>query len=316
MNQSINSNIDPEGIIKQYAVEHHLGESFCHTAHKWFSPLAQRISAHHHEAKKPILVGINGCQGSGKSTLTGLLVELLNNVYAKTAMGCSIDDFYLSKQSRNELAKSQHPLLATRGVPGTHDTELLKEVISNLLRSNISTDWRDISVPKFNKSIDDLYPKNQWSIISKPVDIIILEGWCVGTPAQSDIDLHEPVNDFEKTNDKTGAWRSYCNAMLATKYKEVFNKINYLIMLKAPSFEQVYSWRLEQEHKLIASLKQQTSESLVKKQPIATMSDQEIKNFIQFYQRLTEHSLTSIPSKCDSIFYLDNTRSITQCQQS
>lgn len=308
--------IDPkvQEILANYIARNTLGQSFYDTALSWYLPLAEKIVLHQNNARRPVFVAINGCQGSGKSTLTGLLVELISALYKKRIVGFSIDDFYLSKEKRNTLAQKNHPLLATRGVPGTHDTDLLKECLDKLLKTESNAANEFVNIPKFNKSIDDLYPQSDWISIAPPVDIVVLEGWCVGTRPQSAPELIQPVNELEHSKDPTGSWRHFCNDKLTTEYLKIFNQIDYLIMLKAPSFSQVYNWRLEQEHKLIASLSVEENRKSELSSNIATMSDQEIKTFIQFYQRLTEHSLTNLPAKCDSIFYLDNSRRITQCQ--
>ncbi len=300
-----------EQILSSYISQNNLGKGFYATALNWYIPLAERVVLHQNNAKRPILIGINGCQGSGKSTLTGLLVELISFLFNKRVVGFSIDDFYLSKAKRQELGSQKHPLLATRGAPGTHDTQLLKNCIESLLRPESN---KPVNIPQFNKSIDDLYPQDKWLCVDEAVDIIILEGWCVGTRPQSAPELIKPVNELEESKDPTGIWRHYCNDKLTTEYLSIFNRIDYLIMLKAPSFSQVYQWRLEQEHKLIESLAESGLDQSQSANKIATMSDLEVKIFIQFYQRLTEHSLTNLPAKCDSILYLDNSRSITQCQ--
>jgi D-glycerate 3-kinase len=120
------------------------------------------------------------------------------------------------------------------------------------------------------------------------------------------------VNELEAKEDASGQWRQYVNDVLSVDYKRVFASIDYLVMLQAPSFEHVYAWRCEQEHKLKTSLASHRTDSQL---PNETMSDSEILRFIQFYQRLTQHALSTIPAKCDRLFVLNETRGITQCQQ-
>jgi D-glycerate 3-kinase len=297
-------NIVLKALLERFISEQNLPVDYIDIAHNWFIPLATKLKEHQNSANKAIIVGINGCQGSGKSTLTQLLLLLLNEVLETPSVGFSIDDFYLSKEVRHSLSDSVHPLFATRGVPGTHDIPLLESVLENLVSG------KNTIIPVFDKSTDDVKPINQWRHVNEAYQVIILEGWCVGTTSQADQDLNLPLNELEESEDPNGKWRVCVNDALATDYSRVFKSIDYLVMLKAPSFEQVYAWRCEQEHKLKASLE------AVKKQGdtdlLSVMSDQEISRFIQFYQRLTQHGLMSMPAKCDSVFSLDEKRTITQ----
>src|SRR5687767_10663938 len=110
--------------LEQFAQQERLPESYLQTVEQWFLPLADEIGrrvAHSHQA---LLVGVSGCQGSGKTTLASLLVLMLRELLGLRAINLSIDDFYLTHAERQTLSRSVHPLLATRGVPGTHDVQL------------------------------------------------------------------------------------------------------------------------------------------------------------------------------------------------
>ena len=50
--------------------------------------------------------------------------RLLELVHGLRAAILSLDDIYLSGADRLQRANTIHPLLATRGVPGTHDVGL------------------------------------------------------------------------------------------------------------------------------------------------------------------------------------------------
>lgn len=282
-----------------------LERSYIEIAQKWFIDLAITLIEHQKSTNVPIIVGINGCQGSGKSTLSALLVDVISEVFDVSCVAFSIDDFYLSKQDRLSLAKIIHPLLATRGVPGTHDIALLESVLNSLVKQ------KDVSIPVFDKSIDDIKPVQDWINVTHKPQIIILEGWCVGINGQQRSQLLVPVNELEEQEDASGQWREFVNDNLSTDYKRVFSSLDYLIMLKAPSFEHVYSWRCEQEHKLIASL---ATDTIQCQHASSTMTDNEIFRFIQFYQRLTEHALRTLPAKSNRVFALNEHRGITQCR--
>ncbi|UAA40688.1 kinase [Paraneptunicella aestuarii] len=247
---------------------------------------------------KPLFIGVNGCQGSGKSTLSDFLHRYFSQEKGLSSVVMSLDDFYFDRNTRATLANSIHPMLQTRGVPGTHDTEKMHDVLTTLKQSKTTT----IAVPRFNKAQDNPYPESQWSQLSSPVDIVIMEGWCWGVEAQSDEQLQQPVNELESQQDMDGTWRKYVNQCLKNDYEPLYALMDYWVMLKAPAFSQVFKWRCEQEHKLAASLAE-TSNTKV-------MSDAQIWDFIQYYQRLTEHGLNTLPPTCDKVFELGNDRSI------
>ena len=137
------------------------------------------------DSEHTLYVGINGAQGTGKTTLGKLLVTLLSAREFRVA-NFSIDDFYLTQSERNQLAESQHPLLATRGVPGTHDISLLMtkfEELKNLKAEQVC------ELPRFNKAIDDRCGTEDWQKLIGPIDAVILEGWFVGAPPQATRDI-------------------------------------------------------------------------------------------------------------------------------
>lgn len=282
--------------IAGFLTKHQLPDTYADIAQKWFIPLAQEIESHLNSAKRPFFIGINGCQGSGKSTLSDFLVDYFTQTGKRTVVSLSLDDFYLSRGDRTALAVKVHPLLATRGVPGTHNTELALSTLARL------KDYGTASLPRFNKAIDDPFDVTDWPIVNCPPDLVILEGWCLGATPQTDIALSEPVNTLEQDEDPLGIWRRFVNTQLGGEYQTLFDQVQYWIMLKGPSFDDVYQWRCEQEHKLAARQNNQGT---------AIMSDEQVARFIQHYQRLTEHCFATLPARCDRLFELDSHRSIT-----
>ena len=158
----------------------------------------------------------------------------------------SLDDFYLTGAKRQQLAREVHPLLATRGVPGTHDIAALKQILKQLKTKQIG-----FTIPRFNKATDEPYPESQWPIIDTPADIILLEGWCWGVKPQTDEQLAAPVNELELKHDTDGLWRHYVNKQLKSYYQPLYKAMDFWLALQAPSFDCVYKWRLEQELSLI-----------------------------------------------------------------
>ena len=136
--------------------------------------------------------------------------------------------------------------------------------------------------------------KKKWLRVNKKPNIVIFEGWCVVAQPQKKKDLLVSINDLEKHKDKNKIWRIRVNQELKNDYKKIFRLIDKIIFLKAPSFKYVFKWRLLQEKKLRTT-------SNGKK----TMSDNQIKNFIMFYERLTKHMLKNLPYKADSVIKID-----------
>ena len=287
---------------EQFLLRNQLPDSYLDSAEKWFSRLIEAYKAPQHPA---LVIGINGTQGSGKSTLADYLCTVLNERYDLHCVSLSIDDFYLTKDQRHQLATEVHPLLATRGVPGTHDIALALQTVDSLLTQN---DAGETIVPRFDKSCDDRQPLSQWDKVSGAVDIIVLEGWCIGAKPQQEAALSEAINKLETKQDAEGIWRHYINKTLANDYQALFKRIDQLVMLRAPSFETVFNWRREQEEKLIARLGDSAQHHS------GIMSAQQVADFIAHYQRITEHSLREMPERADHLFQLDDQRRITSAQ--
>ncbi|MGJ8680170.1 kinase [Paraglaciecola sp.] len=288
-------------MIDTFVSTHKLPSSFKTIVTEHFIPLASQIKSHHNGANAPYFVGINGCQGSGKSTLSEFLKVYIEDQYDLSVIVMSLDDFYYKQSFRAKLANDVHPLFKTRGVPGTHDTTLAKSALQGLKDKT-----GNVTIPRFNKATDNPYPVEEWSQLTSSVDIIIFEGWCWGVEAQTQSTLQSPVNDLESKQDQDSLWRNYVNNQLATNYQPLYDFMDMWVMFKAPSFDDVYTWRLEQEQKLAAKLKQSNEAQNNK----GVMSAPEILAFIQHYQRLTEHCLNTLPAKCDHVFELDSQRNI------
>lgn len=290
--------MEQETFFKQFLKQYDLPVTYEHAAKKHFVALAERLLVQSKAIDRPLVIGVNGSQGSGKSTLTSFLVAYLSQVLNCQTIGMSIDDFYLTKSERQILAQTQHPLLATRGVPGTHDLGLLNQTIESLLNKA-----PPYLIPVFLKAIDDRAADVDWQSVSSRVKVIILEGWCVGCPSQSADELETPVNFLEVNEDVDGHWRSFANQALQEYEQTIFNHLDRLIMLKAPGFHIVKQWRSEQEHKLRQKHKDDST-------TLDIMTDEQLDRFIAHYQRITEHGLLKIPDIADDIFLLDEHRSI------
>ena len=245
---------------------------------------------------QPLVIGINGSQGSGKSTLTRILKYLLESGFNKKVAYLSIDDLYKTREQRQQLATTIHPLLKTRGVPGTHDTELGIDILTKLK----NTKPESVSIPVFDKASDDRLDESEWQQHHGECDFILFEGWCVGTVAEDEQALEQAVNILEQTEDKNASWRQYVNQQLKDDYASLFSHIDIQLLLKIPDFSKVYEWRQLQEQKLAAKTQQHAPTD--KKHDI--MDQQQVKRFIMHYERLTRHTLNEMPERCDVIFEL------------
>ncbi len=264
-----------------------------------YLPLANWLQQQR-QPSRPLLVGINGAQGSGKTTLSELLKLLLTEVFNCHCCTISIDDFYLSKADRLQLAADIHPLFATRGVPGTHDITLGKKVFDQL---KAAKEKDLIAIPRFDKAQDDRIPQKDWVKVNGPPDVILFEGWCVGATAQPEEALDKPINRLEATEDVDGHWRRYVNQKLQSSYQSLFKQLDLLIFLKIPSWERVYHWRKKQEEQLAT---RQRGDGI--------MNASNLQRFIMHYERLTQHQLAVLPQRADLVLGLNNEQQVSAIQ--
>lgn len=288
--------------ITQGMAEQGLESAFISTVERWYAPLAQDIATLAKPHKGCFFLGIQGCQGSGKSTLTSFLKTLLEKQHGLKVAALSLDDFYLTKESRQQLAASVHPLLITRGVPGTHDLPLAERIFKQLAQLNKG---ETLALPMFEKARDDRAPVERWPLITGPVDLVIFEGWCVGASAQKPEELDVAVNSLEADEDPNCIWRKYVNKQLEEPYAELFSRLDKLLVLNAPSFDCVYAWRSLQEQKLAQKVREHQLQNT------NILNANGLLRFISHYERLTRHCLDSLPHKADWLLPLDNEHQIT-----
>lgn len=236
-----------------------------------------------------VVIGINGAQGSGKSTLAERLRHALDDL---RVVVLSIDDFYLTRAEREALARSVHPLLITRGVPGTHDVALLSHVF-DALQAGAS-----VQLPRFVKAQDDRAPEDPGDRVTGPVDVVLFEGWCVGTPPQAPDALLAPINRLETEEDRDGRWRRHVDEQLAGPYAHLFRRLDRLVFLQAPGFDVVHRWRLEQE----------AGNAAAAPGAAHVMDAAALERFIAHYERLTRHALQVLPARADVVLELDDRR--------
>ncbi len=275
--------------LQQAMREQGLPDPFLDSLRRCYLPLAETIAQKKQGLTRPLEVSINGPQGSGKSTLAAFLALLLRQEFGCSTASLSLDDLYLRRAARLELAARIHPLFRTRGVPGTHDQQLAKRVFDALRQG------QPVSLPRFDKAADERQPLERWPRIGTAPDVILFEGWCNHCPPQSDEELAEPVNELERAEDPQGIWRRAVNGFLRDYRDSIFRPADLLVYLRIPGFEKVYEWRGLQERKL----KQKLGAD-------AGMSEAELRRFIQHYERLTRQGMNSLPALADALVDLDD----------
>jgi D-glycerate 3-kinase len=278
---------------KDFVAEHRLPAGFAELIDAYYAPLAAWVIQMKH-SDEAMLLGLNGAQGTGKSTLAAFLRMALKSVAGWQVAVLSIDDFYLTRVERQRLAEQVHSLLRTRGVPGTHDIQMLSDYLAKLKNLDPDTTLR---VPSFDKARDDRTDEANWPTVTGPVDLVILEGWCVGSEPQADDELQDPVNSLEENEDTGGEWRAYVNEALKGTYAQLFAQLDALVYLRAPGFDAVYRWRLEQEEKLAACAPEHGSE---------IMNHEQIAHFVQHFERITRSDFAVLPNSAEVVLELDD----------
>ena len=248
--------------------------------------------------KKPYFVGLAGGQGTGKTTISSLIRIILIKYFKLNVFRISIDDFYKTRKDRISLSKRVHPMLLTRGVPGTHDINMML----NFFRKVKSKNFKRLKLPTFNKAIDDRFNKKKWYDLKNKPDVIIFEGWCVGARSENNNTLKKTINSMENTKDQKQIWRKYVNQQLKSKYKKLYSQLNCLIYLKAKNFSLLQKWRLKQERKLLVKSKISSK--------LKIMNKNDVLNFMQTYQRITQNMFRNMPKYASIIININSNHQI------
>ncbi|MBU2954400.1 hypothetical protein [Marinobacter sp. F3R08] len=298
-----------EQTVRALIQQEGLPDTYAETVEQTIVPLADRICALHDTEKRPVVIGIHGAQGTGKSTLTLFLREILARHRNRSTANFSLDDIYLTRAERQDLAERVHPLFRTRGVPGTHDVALGQQVLHRLRSAGPGG---TTPIPSFDKSRDDRVPSEAWPAFSGRAEIILVEGWCLGALPERDDALDEPLNRLEAEEDPQRIWRTYVNEQLKGEYRPFFGETDCLVMLKAPSMECVLEWRRLQEQKLAQKTMgaPKKSEANSNAQNLRIMSDDDITRFVMHYERVTRACLAEMPGRADVLIEVAENHSL------
>ena len=225
-------------------------------------------------------VGVGGGQGAGKSTLCRL-IEAAGRALGTRVVTLGLDDFYLTKAERAELARAVHPLLATRGPPGTHAVADLRRALAALRKPG------EVRVPRFDKGADD---RTARATLRGPADVVVVEGWCVGAPP-ADAPLGVPINALEREHDSEGHWRRYTEQALRGEYAQLNAELDAIVFLQVPGLSAVRRWRLQQE---------------ADRAPAQRMTEAQVFRFVEHYERVTRRMLATLPNTADVVVELND----------
>jgi D-glycerate 3-kinase len=246
------------------------------------------------DKKKPYFVGLAGGQGTGKTTISSLIKIILIKYFKLKVFRISIDDFYKTRKERVTMSKRIHPMFLTRGVPGTHDINMMLSFFKKIK----SKKFKRLKLPTFNKAIDDRFSEKYWYDLKNKPDVIIFEGWCVGAKSEKNNTLKKTINSMESVKDQKQIWRNFVNQQLNSKYKNLYSQLNCLIYLKAKNFSLLQKWRLKQERKLLVKSKKNLKSKI--------MNTEDVLDFMQTYQRITQNMFKNMPKYASIILNLNS----------
>lgn len=287
---------------RRFLANEHLPQDYQTLFPGLFIPMSAWLLTLPRKTDGPLLVGIAGAQGTGKTTAAKALQLTLHYAFGRNCCLLSLDDFYLTRSQRQSLASQVHPLFATRGVPGTHDIDLIHQTLDKLKQAQAVS---ETPLPLFDKSTDDRRPRDHWALYRGRPDIILFEGWCVGArPAGNGETLDRPINSVESSSDSGGTWRHYVDRMLAGPYAALFAQLDRLVFFAAPDWERILEWRRLQEQKLhratgVAS-------------PL--LDEQRLQEFVATYERISRRMLSETPQYADVTVNLAPSHQVSSVQ--
>lgn len=228
---------------------------------------------------EPIVVGISAPQGSGKTFAVEQSKRFLNEQFPKlNVVTLLLDDVYLTHEKQTELtqyAKSvDNKLLQGRGLPGTHELSLLQDIINKVKQKSA------IAVPQYDKSAfngeGDRLPKELWPLLDN-VDLVLIEGWFIGYQPLSKDTLIAKYNSLPPDSAAKSNKLEHLldiNARLKD-YVPIWQSFDYFVNFETNDINNVFTWRLQQEHDLI-------------KKKGSGMTDDQVRQFINRYMAMYE----------------------------
>lgn len=226
---------------------------------------------------RPLVVGVSGCQGSGKTTLCDTLSHLLSSEpHNLNVVSFSLDDFYLTRGEQAKLSQTNagNPLFQYRGQPGSHDVDLLKRTLTHLVQQS----EHQVHIPSYDKSLfgglGDRLPLSEWKPTKAPYDVILFEGWSQGFKPLLPTELervHRHATPDSCIAKLPLAYLSQMNTNLEQYESQLYSMFDIFIHLSPAKLKQVYNWRLQQEHHMKET------------RGVQGMSDEDVRAFVDTY---------------------------------
>ncbi|MBN3887533.1 MAG: glycerate kinase [Nostoc sp.] len=225
-------------------------------------PLGIKLASQRQQLERPLIQGILGGQGTGKTTMSKVLSLILDQLGYQT-VSLSLDDLYKTYSDRLLLTQ-QDPRLIWRGPPGTHDIDLGLNVLDQIRQFQ-----SPVMLPRFDKSAyggagDRTTPETVTNI-----DIVLFEGWFVGV-RPIDPDLFDTAPPPIVT-DEDRAFARDLNLRLHG-YLPLWERLDSLIVLYPTDYRCSLEWRKQAEQQMIAAGK-------------SGMSNSEIEQFVNYFWR-------------------------------
>lgn len=238
-------------------------ETILRTLWNLWLPLSLELVAERQRLDRPVVQGILGGQGTGKTTLAAV-VRLILEILEYTSVTFSLDDLYKSYIERQQLQRYD-PRLVWRGPPGTHDVEIGVDLLDKLRQANRR---KPVVVPRFDKSIcQGAGDKAQPEVIN-PVDIVIFEGWFVGVRPVPDNGLFDNAPDPISTPEDIQFAKDMNDRLI--DYVALWHRLDRLMVLYPEDYHLSKQWRKEAEQKMKATGR-------------GGMSDDEIEQFVEYF---------------------------------
>ncbi|KAM0756323.1 P-loop containing nucleoside triphosphate hydrolase protein [Meredithblackwellia eburnea MCA 4105] len=243
------------------------------------------------EIAPPLIVGVQGPQGCGKSHLTSLLPAYLEAPPHSLRLGSlSLDDIYSDHKTLSALAATNptNGLIQGRGQPGTHDLPLGESCLKAFSSSNLNPS-KPIKLPVYDKSRFGGQGDRSEEVVTVqgPLDVVIFEGWMLGFGPLADTELSWRCAEVAKDPKAYGDTHldysppffaqhdelslTFINKELRKYVAGLWSYLDCMVQLKPVQMNYIWEWRLQQEHAMKA------------KNGGKGMTDDEVKGFIGRY---------------------------------
>ena len=258
-------------------------------------PLALRLDQQQKALNRPLIQGVLGGQGTGKTTLSKMLQLILAQLGHET-LPLSIDDLYLTYAQRQALLARDERLI-WRGPPGTHDVALGVETLEAIASA---ASGEAVSIPQFDKSLHGGQGDRSAARSVLSPTIVLFEGWFVGAKPL-------PASTFESGSLPTpihtpadGQFAKDCNERLR-QYLPLWDFLDDLIVLYPRDYRLSERWRQEAERKMKAAGK-------------SGLSDAEITDFVTYFWKALHPELFITPlTHCEGtslVVYIESDHSV------